>query len=139
MPAPRLGNVDAFVVHVDVKPWPAEATGKHGLFDSLLQELEADATQADELRNSRRWVAEQFYANSETLASLRLRAGLSQQQMAEACGIAQPHVSRYESGKHAPSLEVAESMSAVLAVDLNTFHAAWKNSRRAASTSELPT
>jgi transcriptional regulator with XRE-family HTH domain len=50
---------------------------------------------------------------------------MSQSQLAEACGLEQPHVSRYESGRHEPSLSVSRKMAETLGVSMEQFHNAW--------------
>jgi len=97
-------------------------------FDDLVTLLEEDQESSAQLSEGRRWVADSFYMEAPTLASLRLSAGLSQKQLGQACGIEQPHVSRYESGKHDPSLSVAAKMASALGVDLDLFFLAWNNS-----------
>jgi DNA-binding XRE family transcriptional regulator len=99
-------------------------------FEDLVESLEKDGTSAAELKEARRWVATSFYdANRPTLATLRLLAGLSQRQLGEACGMEQPHVSRYESGKHEPSLTTSVCMARALGVGLDAFVGAWESTR----------
>jgi DNA-binding XRE family transcriptional regulator len=96
-------------------------------FDALLAEAEADPKQAEMLAAGRQWVAQAFYKDEHrTLAGLRLAAGLSQRQLGERCGIGQQHISRYESGKHKPSLDTAHQMARALGVDLDTYFNAWQ-------------
>lgn len=99
-------------------------------FDQLLESLEQDEAASAQLSDGRKWVASTFY-ESQTLSGLRLAAGMSQKQLGEACGIEQPHVSRYESGKHEPSLSVSVSLARALGVDLSIFAEAWANTRQA--------
>jgi DNA-binding XRE family transcriptional regulator len=99
-------------------------------FDKLIKSLEADSESANQLSQARKWVSETFYNDKPTLASLRLNAGLSQAQLGKVCGIEQPHISRYESGKHEPLISVASKMAKALAVDLNLFFEAWNNSHK---------
>ena len=99
-------------------------------FDALLGELEAAPADAAQLADGRRWVAQELYAETPTLASLRLAAGMSQRQLAEACAIEQPHVSRYESGRHEPKLGIAVRWAAALGVDVETLYAAWAASQQ---------
>jgi DNA-binding XRE family transcriptional regulator len=73
------------------------------------------------------WVADQFYSDRQTLASLRLRAKLTQKQLAARCGVEQPHISRYESGAVEPRLLHAEKMAAALGVSLDILAEAFKN------------
>ena len=96
-------------------------------FDAMLAEAEADPEQAEILAAGRQWVAQAFYQGEHrTLAGLRLAAGLSQRQLGERCDIGQQHVSRYESGKHKPSLDTAHEMAQALGVDLDTYFQAWQ-------------
>lgn len=97
-------------------------------FSELLSAIENNVDEAKKLGDARKWVGENFYAEGPTLASLRLAAGLSQKKLAELCGIDQPHVSRYESGKHEPSISLANGLATALGVSLDDFYIAWKNS-----------
>lgn len=96
-------------------------------FDELLSEAEQDREQAALLAAGRQWVAQAFYQGEHrTLAGLRLAAGLSQRQLGERCGLGQQHISRYESGKHKPSIDTAHDMARALGVDLDTYFSAWQ-------------
>ncbi len=99
-------------------------------FDKLLATVEDDDTQSAELKKARKWVSKKFYAEDQSLASLRLAAGLSQKQMGKICNIDQSHVSRYESGKHEPSLTISACMAKALGVNLGVFFIAWNNTRQ---------
>lgn len=105
----------------------------HDAFDNLLAEVEADPVASKRVSEGRRWVAQAFYGEVPLLASLRLAAGLSQRQLGAVCGLNQPHVSRYESGRHEPGIAVAATMAQALGVDLNTFAAAWHNTQAQAN------
>lgn len=98
-------------------------------FDKLLAEVESDPLSTEGLASARKWVGASFYAGEPTLASLRLAAGLSQRQLADLCGMDQPHVSRYESGGVVPGLDIAGKMARALGVPLDTLESAWKRSR----------
>ena len=102
-------------------------------FDKLIEELESNERGQKALSEGRKFVAEKFYADSETIAALRLRSGLSQAQLANACNMSQPHISRYESGRHEPSLGIAHKLSAALGVSLDRFAMAWENTRNSIS------
>jgi DNA-binding XRE family transcriptional regulator len=98
-------------------------------FDKLVDALEQSAESKVQLNDARKWVVSKFYGDLPTLSSLRLSAGLSQKQLANSCEIEQPHVSRYESGRHVPSLEIAALMSSVFGVTLDEFFLAWRNTQ----------
>jgi DNA-binding XRE family transcriptional regulator len=96
-------------------------------FDRLAAEVASDAQVATEVVRGREWVASTY--GSGDLASLRLAAGLSQSELAGLCDIEQPHVSRYESGRHEPLLSTAFRMARALGVSLEVFVTAWNLSR----------
>ena len=54
--------------------------------------------------------------NGADISRLRRRAHMTQAQLARACGIAQPHISAYESGKRTVTAEVAQRVSSATAV-----------------------
>ena len=78
-----------------------------------------DAATRSEVALAGGWVADTFYRGPATLASLRLRAGLSQKELAHRCGLEQPHISRYESGRHEPGIFQAQVMATALGVTLD--------------------
>ena len=119
-------------MQLDLRSQQPSTTNSHSEFDSLLREIEASPEGAANLAEGRRWVAETFYPDRPTLAQLRLKAGLSQQLLGDKCGIAQSHVSRYESGKHEPTLSTARCLAAALGVTLQEFDEAWISTRAAA-------
>lgn len=54
---------------------------------------------------------------SDRLKSIRLEKGLTQKQLAERCGIADPTIRKYESGKLNPKLETVKKLANGLQVD----------------------
>lgn len=65
----------------------------------------------------RRWV--DFV--STRIKDLRTRAGLTQDQLAEASGLPQSHISRLEGGKHSPSRITLEKLAKALHVGVEVF------------------
>lgn len=63
--------------------------------------------------------AKTLFAEEKGLRALRLRAGLSQADLAVACGTTQPYIARYESGSTVPLLTSAKKMAAVLGCSLD--------------------
>lgn len=96
-------------------------------FDRLALEVASDGEVAAEVVRGREWVASTF--GNGDLASLRLAAGLSQSELAGQCDIEQPHISRYESGRHEPLVSTAGKMARALGVSLEVFVNAWNLSR----------
>jgi len=96
-------------------------------FDRLASEVASDGQVAVEVVRGREWVAT-TYGNGD-LASLRLAAGLSQSELAGLCDIEQPHISRYESGRHEPLVSTAGKIASALGVSLEVFVDAWSVSR----------
>lgn len=52
------------------------------------------------------------YEPAEQVAEIRQRAGLTQEQLADLSGVAQPNIAAYESGKRAPSAKMLARLSA---------------------------
>lgn len=96
-------------------------------FDRLALEVASDSQVAAEVVRGREWVARAY--GTGDLASLRLAAGLSQSELARQCDIEQPHVSRYESGRHEPLVSTAGKMARALGVSIEVFVNAWNLSR----------
>ena len=87
-----------------------------------------DAATRERVNAAGAWVADALYPGEPTLAALRLRAGLSQAEFARRCGLKQPHVSRYETGKHEPGIFQAQAMADALGVNLDVLVKALKQS-----------
>lgn len=94
--------------------------------EDYIQAQDADTRAA--IADAALWVADEFYAGQQTLSSLRLRAKLTQRQLAEKCGVEQPHISRYETGRVEPKITHASKMAGALGVSLDDFAQAFKNS-----------
>lgn len=90
--------------------------------DDYIEQQDAPTKKA--VADAGEWVAETLYPGRTTLATLRLRAGLSQRELAERCGMEQPHISRYESGKHEPGVFQAQVMAGALGISLDELVAA---------------
>lgn len=125
--AENLERCQVFVVEFE-QPGVVARTA-YSAFDALLTELESSKETASQLQEGRKWVSGNFYNDLPTLASLRLAAGLSQKQLADACGMEQPHISRYESGKHDPSLRTSRGIAKALGVNLEVFCEALDNTQ----------
>ena len=55
----------------------------------------------------------------EKLKAARIAAGMTQQQLAEAAGLTQKDVSRYESGKHEPGALTLKRMAQALGCSMD--------------------
>lgn len=123
-------------VYVVTRPLPGSrsAADADASFAALAEEVEADESLAQHVKAGRQWVGKRFYADERSLSALRLAAGLSQKELAERCQLEQPHVSRYESGRHEPSLETAVRLAGALGVSLDEFAQAWSVTRAGVAT-----
>ena len=124
------------IINIEANKAPISQHQSFSEFDKLLSSLEENQETANELSEARKWVADSFYSDQLTFASLRLKSGLSQRKLGEICGIEQSHVSRYESGKHEPSLSLAITMADALGVKAEILFEAWSNSRNAKQSEE---
>jgi DNA-binding XRE family transcriptional regulator len=76
--------------------------------------LSDDATPSNRLQRGLDFV-------SKRIKELRMRAGLTQIELAEKAGLPQSHISRLESGKHSPSRVTLEKIAAALDVPVSEF------------------
>lgn len=98
---------------------------RHTAIDALVSGWAADPTRRAALEEARRWLADEFHHDDGvTIRTLRLRKGLSQQQLAGAIGTSQPHVARIESGANSLNIETCRRLAEALEVDLNSLNLA---------------
>jgi DNA-binding XRE family transcriptional regulator len=64
-----------------------------------------------------------------SLRSYRLRAGLTQQKLADLIDVAQPRIAELEAGKHSPRYEAAERLAGVLGISVGQVFSAFKASQ----------
>jgi DNA-binding XRE family transcriptional regulator len=58
---------------------------------------------------------------SERIRTLRQKAGWTQNELAEKCGLPQSHISRLENGQHSPSRATLEKIAKALDVSVGEF------------------
>ncbi|MEE4384013.1 MAG: helix-turn-helix transcriptional regulator [Pseudomonadales bacterium] len=75
----------------------------------------------DRMAAARRWLSEVYEDEPGSLRALRLRAGLSQAELAKQLGTTQAHVSRIEAGRCDIHFNTARRLKNVLGVDMNTI------------------
>ena len=86
--------------------------------DELIAGYEADEERAKSLRDARVALAEELYRHRPSgLSMLRMRAGLSQAQLAARAATSQAHIARIEAGKNDPGTNVVARIAAALGVD----------------------
>lgn len=88
--------------------------------ESFLNELTKEGF-GELIREGRKTLGKLLKNDTPSLKSLRLQAGLSQQDLAEASGLKQYQISRYESGKDRPSAPAIEKLKKCLRTDLTTL------------------
>lgn len=77
------------------------------------------------LAESRASIAEALYPDDGiTLKALRLKAGLTQTQLAAALETSQPHIARMEAGRQEPVMSTCRKLGAVFGVSLDVISAA---------------
>lgn len=98
--------------------------------EGFLNELVAQHSLEDKMPAARKWVANDFYEGQMTLATLRLKAGLTQAELAKKVDMPQSSVARLESGRENPSLTRAKKIADVLAVSLDKLYFALEETRK---------
>ena len=87
-----------------------------------MSEWEQDEEWHAAMAEARYWIADQFYAeDDDTVRTLRLRKGWSQNRLAEALGTSQSHVARIERGTENLALETCRKLCDALGVDMNAL------------------
>ena len=82
--------------------------------DDLIKEFEQDAEMAKAISNARKKLAADLYSKSVSFSSLRLAAGLSQDQLAAKVKTSQSHIAKIEAGKNDPSTDVIQRLAVAL-------------------------
>jgi len=74
---------------------------------------------------ARRWLGKAMIKEERpTLRALRLRAGLSQQHLADSVGLRQPNISAIEAGQRRPEYDTALKIAKVLKISVDELYAA---------------
>jgi DNA-binding XRE family transcriptional regulator len=82
--------------------------------DDLLAELETTPHGANTIADGRKWVAENFYSDSASLAALRLQRGWSQAELARRVGTSQSYIGRLEKHTIDPQLSTVRKIAHAL-------------------------
>lgn len=106
---------------------PPPAPAQHQTLEQLMSEWEQDEEWRAAMAEARHWVADQFYAeDGDTVRTLRLRKGWSQNRLAEALGTSQSHIARIERGTENLALETCRKLCDALGIDMNALDSALK-------------
>lgn len=98
--------------------------------DDIITRHEANPRRAAALALARERLAKQIEASGPaTLATLRLRCGLSQAALAAKIGNSQPSYSKIEAGKSDPQFTTLEKLAEALKVSLEHVVRAFKTTR----------
>ncbi|WP_235209922.1 helix-turn-helix domain-containing protein [Sphingobium sp. Ant17] len=89
--------------------------------DEFLADVSGRAGMAERLVVARKRIAARAAPAPASLAQLRLKAGLSQKQLADAIGTSQPAISNYESGEREPTIANIKSMARALNVSFDVL------------------
>ena len=86
--------------------------------DDLVAEFEQDPNMATAITKARHKLADEVYGKKAgALTYMRLKAGLSQVQLALIVETSQPHIARIEAGKNDPSTEMIGKIASALKFD----------------------
>jgi len=92
--------------------------------DAVVETLEREPHRRAALKGARQRLAGKLESKVGGLATLRLRRGLSQKQLADAIGTSQPHIARIEKGRDNVLLATANQLARALGVTLDEVNAA---------------
>lgn len=121
--SPQTGTIrcKVFYREFSVPPKPLAVPGAIDI-DDLVTELEGQSQEnAKAIAKGRKWVAETFYADRQTIAQLRLKKGWSQAELARRAETSQPYIARLEQGKVDPQMSTSQKIAKVLGVSIEIF------------------
>ena len=106
--------------------------------EDIFEEFSSDPRTRDHLVNASRKVARDFYGEEgESLRVLRLRAGMSQAQLAKAIGTSQPNIARLEAGSGTDvKRQTLRNLATALGTDLAAVDNALELAAQAATRKE---
>lgn len=113
------GTAECKVIYAEfsLPPKPSAISGAIDI-DDLVAELEQTPEQAEAIAQGRQWVADAFYAGRTTVASLRLRKGWSQAELARQAETSQPYIARLERGQVDPQVGTVKKLARALGVSV---------------------
>ncbi len=109
------GECKVIYAEFSLPPKPSAISGAIDI-DDLVAELEQMPAQAGAIAQGRQWVADAFYSGRTTLASLRLRKGWSQAELARQAETSQPYIARLERGQVDPQVSTIRKLARALGV-----------------------
>jgi ribosome-binding protein aMBF1 (putative translation factor) len=92
--------------------------------DAVIGEVESRPGGAERMARARQRLLQRMGGEAKTLASLRLRAGLSQAQLAALLGTSQALIARYENKATQPGAQQLANLAKVLGVSADQILAA---------------
>ena len=98
---------------------PAPARTKP--LSEIIERWKGDPRKSDALANARRRLVGLNGDGSGGLRALRLRAGLSQSDLAKMLKTSQPHIARIEGGSAEPTLDTCRRLARAFNIDLNAI------------------
>lgn len=91
--------------------------GRTKTLEDIVAKYESAPDRAALMAEARKSLASNAYAEEAgTLSAMRLRAGLSQSQLAERAGTSQSHIARIERGHNDPSTDVVVRVAKAIGV-----------------------
>lgn len=105
------------VVHLEFSVKPTPLSQKNSRFKGLLERISSDSNLRSEIQDARAWVADTLLdPEGETIRSLRLKKGWSQQDFADRLLTTQAQVARIEKGNTDPRRSTCKKIREVLGI-----------------------
>ncbi|MNJ46141.1 anaerobic benzoate catabolism transcriptional regulator [compost metagenome] len=108
------------ILKFDLPVQHSDALKDHTDFDALMAELDAAPEHAAGFAEARAWVADSFYGeDGDTIRTLRLRLGMTQNDLAASLDTSQPQIAKIESGRQDPVMSTCRKLAKALGVSLD--------------------
>jgi ribosome-binding protein aMBF1 (putative translation factor) len=122
------------VIMVEVHPKKTPAINGESSLDDLIAEFSQNPSFAKAFKEANAEIADLYYSDEGlTVRTLRLKAGLTQGQLAKAIESAQAHVSRIEAGSQDVYTDTVDKLAAALGVTAAEVLDAIRNTRQVAA------
>ncbi len=123
--APTASSFTPKIYKFEAPAKVSAADAQHKKFASFMERRQRNPERAAGLAKARSELADALYPDDGiTLKTLRLKAGLTQTQLAAMMETSQPLVARIEAGRQDPTMSTCKKLSAALGVSLETISSA---------------
>lgn len=119
-----ISSCKVFEFEAYTPPQKAKPDGYKSISE-IVDRWEKDESRREALKKARTRIKNKFYGeDGETVRTIRLSKGLSQEQLATLIGTSQPHIAKIERGTQNVLIDTCRRLCEVLGIDMNRLNEA---------------